>query len=422
MTLAGEERKLKLHIGANLISFALVGSSGVLMILGLARIFGAAAVGVFDQVYSIYIVLSQIVAAGVHLSVLKYSAQHESDVDERDTSLTAALVTVGIGAGAVVTLIYPLRHLFTGWLGSAAVNDAVSLVFPGLYFFALNKVLLAYLNGCRMMLAFAAFQSLRSLMLLVSLAGVACFSRDGLIAPVIFSVAEAVVFLCLALYVSCNANWRWNERSRGWVREHLSFGLRGAGAPLLAELNTRINVLILGAFAVDGQVGVFSLTMMIFDGYNQLSVVARNVFNPLLTQAYGRSPEDLAALAASTRQRAYRVMLPFAALIVAGFPVLVTVFRLDPAFSAGLVPLALLMCGAAVNAGYVPIGNILSQTGHPGAQSFLSIAVCGTNAALNALLVPWLGMVGAAAGTAGSSLLQVVYFRRLVHSRLGLTV
>ena len=71
----------------------------------------------------------------------------------------------------------------------------------GLFFFALNKVLLSVVNGAQRMRAFAIFTSIRYLGILVALFAAMALEFPGERLAYVFSASEAFLFLALAVEI-----------------------------------------------------------------------------------------------------------------------------------------------------------------------------------------------------------------------------
>ena len=71
--------KLTRDIGWTLGSFVMLAASGMVINLVVAGARDAAALGVFNQAYAVYIIASQLATLGLHYSVLRHAALHEAD-------------------------------------------------------------------------------------------------------------------------------------------------------------------------------------------------------------------------------------------------------------------------------------------------------------------------------------------------------
>ena len=64
----------------NYISLAFLSISGILINLIIAGRYGAETLGVFNQVYAVYIVVSQFSTGGIQYSALRHVAEHARDL------------------------------------------------------------------------------------------------------------------------------------------------------------------------------------------------------------------------------------------------------------------------------------------------------------------------------------------------------
>ncbi|MBT6093850.1 MAG: oligosaccharide flippase family protein, partial [Rhodospirillaceae bacterium] len=147
-------------------AFAIMAGTGVILNFFIAAHFGTAALGVFNQIYAVYIVSAQLAVFGIHDSAQKYIAQHNNDAGVRQTvARTAVIAAAGFGI-VVAALVGLCADLIGRIVQSQPVGLGVALAAPGLLFFAINKVLMGIINGERRMRAFALVQGVRVLSIL----------------------------------------------------------------------------------------------------------------------------------------------------------------------------------------------------------------------------------------------------------------
>lgn len=91
-------------------------------------------------------------------------------------------------------------------------------------------------------------------------------------------------------------------------------------------------------------------------------------------------------------------------------------------FEGAVAPLAILVAAHLVNAVAGPVGILMNLTGGERAAALVYGVAAAANVALNILLIPPLGGVGAALATAGSMILWNVWLLVLVRRRLGITL
>jgi O-antigen/teichoic acid export membrane protein len=89
-----------------------------------------------------------------------------------------------------------------------------------------------------------------------------------------------------------------------------------------------------------------------------------------------------------------------------------------PAFGAAQLPLIILLVGQLVNAAAGSVGWLLLLTGYQNQGAFVYGCVAGIHLALLGVLVPWLGIEGAAIATTVSLSVWNIWLHHLVVRRL----
>ena len=403
------DRKLAGDTAWNYGAFALMAGTGVILNFFIAAYFGTAALGVFNQVYAVYIVSAQLAVFGIHDSAQKYIAQHGDDIGVSQTiARVAVLAAAGFGI-AVALLIGLTADLIGHAADSEPVGLGVAMAAPGLALFAVNKVLMGILNGERRMRAFAIMQGLRVLSILAFALFVAHQGWPAYVLGAGFTVAEAIIFGPLMILVK---PWRTAgeaaEGTRLWLRRHLDFGAKALPNGFLAESYVRVDVLMLALFVDDTAVGIYSFAAMFIEGLYQVPVVIRTVVNPVLVKLVAAA--DRPAIGRFGR----RIMVISLAIFIAAAGAIHLVFpHLGPYFPEGLVAgaapvLLILTMGLGIYAAFVPLDFILMQAGMPGRQSLLMTVNIAINAGLNLALIPSYGIQGAAMATASAFALSAL--------------
>jgi O-antigen/teichoic acid export membrane protein len=131
----------------NLGSLAVLGVSGIVLNIVIGYYRGAAGLGIFNEIYAIYIVLSQLAVGGVHASVLKHVSHHQDDRLHCSHITTSALLLGLVLSAAVCVLAYLGRDVASLFPDHPEDVAGLVLAIPGLLFFSLNKILLNALTG-----------------------------------------------------------------------------------------------------------------------------------------------------------------------------------------------------------------------------------------------------------------------------------
>jgi len=421
---AARRGRFQTALAWNFASLAVLGVAGIALNALIGALYDESALGIFNQALAAYVFFSQAAVGGLDRSLLKQVAARAHERARVAATLAAALVPGVLLALAVTLAFWLARGVLGRWLASPGTAEAIGWATPGLFFFALNKLLLATVNGLQRMRAFAVYQALRYVLILAALGGFALLDRERTQAAHlagVFSVAEACLFLVLLPEVWLQVR---GGLERGWtelIRPHLAFGLKSIGSGVLLELNARVDVLMIGWFMSDRDVGVYTFAAMIAEGLYQLLVVLQNLYNPILARGLAEGAlDELHATIRRGKLRTYLGMLALAALAVLLYPLAVQLLGGKPGFAESSVPFRWLMLGILLCAGYVPFAQTLLMAGFPGTHTLYMLLSVGINLLGNALLVPRLGISGAAIATAASMFLSVFVLAACVRARTGL--
>lgn len=415
--------KLSLDLLANLASLAFLAAAGIALNITIGRYYGPADLGLFNVVFAMFIFASQFGSAGLQYSTLRFASLKQSSAETRAVLLSAlrivlttASATVAVAAVATpaVAAVFDMAGLGRAWL----------LALPGLWCFCVNKVLLAFLNGVGAMRAFAFYQSLRYLLMVAALFLAMRSGFPGTDLAVILSISEAFLLISLVpqLISLLRSSPRSPIRSNVWHAAHLRFGILAMPSGVIAELNTRVDVLLLGALLGSYQTGVYSIALLLVEGFAQIVFVVRNVVNPLLGPLVER--RDQAALTNLVRiagGATLGLMVVGGVLLLAVFPVLDRLLLLGR-FGEAFWPLVILVSGLTMAGPHLAFSMVLSQGGRPAIYTMLMTSILVSNVVFNLIGVYTYGIIGAAIGTALSYVLGVVTLqvlcRRVFHLSL----
>ncbi len=392
----------------NIGSLAVLGVSGIVLNIVIGYYRGTAGLGIFNEIYAIYIVLSQLAVGGVHASVLKHVSHHQDDRLHCSHVTTSALVLGFVLSAAVCGIAYLGRDVATLFLDDPKDVAGLVAAIPGLLFFSLNKILLNAVNGLRNMRAFAVFNAMRFFLILIAVLVLLYLDKPASALALCFTIAEVLLFVGLLVYVHARLFvLRWPAALGKHIREHISFGIRGVFSGFIADLNTRVDVLMLGYFATDNIVGIYSMAAMLAEGFYQLPIAIQRNVNPIIGKCFA---EDDRPRIEEVGHRIRRVLHPGMALLglvaAAAYPLLISLFFPDKDFADSWPVFCILLVGVIIQSGFIPMGGILYQGGKPELHTLLMAIVIVGNAAMNAALIPLFGLTGAAVATGTAYILQ----------------
>jgi O-antigen/teichoic acid export membrane protein len=418
--LQGEVARLGVGVIWNMLGYGTSAVAGIAMNVAIAAFFGARMLGVFNVVAATYIIIGQISAFGIQYSTL----YHVSIAHGRQSALRAtqaALLTVSLLSLLICGLLLAGTNAF---VTDQSIAETFELALFGLFLFPLNKVLLANLGGERRFKALACFSSGRIVLIVLSILVVAFLKLPGEKLGGCLSAAEFLTFIGLLLATRSLSLRRLSAPGlRAWIGKHLRFGSRGVLGGLFFELNSRIDVLVLGYFAGSSAVGVYSVGSALAEGVLQLLFVLRICLDPLLSRMMrDERTAELNALLEAGKRSVYGIMLVVGLIAICTYPLVVPLAFDWAQFSKSWPVFAVLTVGIVAASGYLPFSGILQQGGRPDLQTQLHASVAAFNLCLSLALVPSFGALGAAAAAACAQALHPVILRQLVWRSLGLRV
>lgn len=423
-----DAHRLRRDVAWNLVSVFLLGAVGLGLNFAIGGWWSAEALGSFTLVTIPFFAFAVAGACGLQYAVLRAVAEQPDDRERVAVVVVGALVPGVVLAAFVTVAFVALRGPMGDLLESAAVTEGVRWAAPGLFCFALNKIILGVTNGLRRMRAYAMYTSLRYTLIGIGLvlARVLDLQADQL--PVIWTFAECTLFLVLIveLFATVPVARGFSRSGDSWVawsRRHLDFGVRGVLATLAAEVNSKIDVWLLGVALPDDRVGIYSLASALYEGAMQIAVVLQNNLNPLMARfvAEGELPA-LQAMARRVRRWFVPAMVAICGLAAAMYPLVIPPLIGDPAFADGAPAFGILMAGLALASPWLPVNQLLLMAGRPGWYTVSLVTVLAVNTVVNLALIPLFEVRGAATGAATaivvSALLVVMMARRKVGVRL----
>lgn len=402
-------------------SLAILSASGFIFSCLIIYFYDASALGVFNQVYAWYCVISQITVWGIHMSVMKLTPEYKEDLQERSWILSSALIGVLISSFVTVSVLESILP----WIITENTNFLLSmqLAMPGLIFFSLNKVILNYLNGLSEMKAYAFFQSLRyiSITFTIYLCGILQSGSKWL--SFSFTVSEIIVFLFSIFYLFYRKLYR-KCLSIKHLKEHLQFGTRILPANMVLELNTKVDIICLGLILKDDyQIGIYSFAILFVEGFYQLYITVRRSFNPKITECSVKNnlKQGIEEMRQSLKKY-LRFLSPAAVVLVAlGYYIVCCILN-QRDYIIGIKYLLIICIAIAINGSKIILGNIFAQLGFPVYESMINTITVAANFLFNILLIYQFGLLGAAIATAISHIIFGSILKYYVKRKLKINI
>lgn len=417
-----DEIKIKQNLIWNYISLFFLGISGIGINICIGFNFKTEILGAFNLVLITYLIIAIFASGGINFSVLRALAENQDKKNVKDIIKGALIPSFFLGI--FFTCIYfNLIDFISNLFSSENVRIGMVFATPAIIFFSLNKImLLGVINGMGRMRAFSIYQTTRYLGLIISLLLVLRMSKDGSILPIIFLFAELFLFIILFMDISINYKWWRSKNWFKWTKIHLSFGFKSLLSSIFIEMNTRIDIFMLGIFLSDEIVGIYSFAALFAEGFLQIFVVLQNNFNPILANLINKNNQELINFIFRVRRKTYKLISLLGIIAIAIYPFLITFITNKPEFENSYFPFIIIIMGILISSGYLPFQNILIMFNRPTAQTYVIICVALTNILLNSLLIPIFGIKGAALGTSLATISSIYITKYFVSKEVNLKI
>lgn len=205
-------------------------------------------------------------------------------------------------------------------------------------------------------------------------------------------------------------------RTGAWLMSSIPFGLTA----FLQLINGRTDVLLLGIFREDAEVGIYRVaaqfsTMVIF-GLQAVNAIQ----GPHIAHLYALGDmQKLQKMVTQSSRAIVATALPMVLVFIALGPFIIrTAF--GEQYQASYVPMVILCVGQLVNASVGSVAWLLNMTGHERDTTGIIFVSAIVNVALNVWLVPTWGALGAAVATSATLIVLNWMMWQRVRKRTGI--
>lgn len=417
-------------------SYSLIGSSfAAVAALALAVLvgngFGASGTGLFFQALALFTIASQVLRLGTNSAIVKSISEQRAfgRMGEAWRTVVIAVVPVVVLSVAAAVLISVFSEELASWLGAPGQESDLARLLRDMAPFVVAASVLAVLTtAMRMMRGVVSFTLVQSILLPASrLLTVAAAVGLAWAYSGAFLAWMAVLPLWLVVSVAIlvrPAVQDWRERRRaaerwgGAAKRFWAFsGSRAVGGTLEILLEWS-DVIIVAALASPAAAGVYAVATRAVRAGQVVDRAMRLAVSPTISQLLALS--DVAAardLHTSVTRALILATWPFYLLLATMGPAVLSVF--GPDFGAGAVVLTILAITMMIASASGMLQSVLLQGGRSSWQIYNKSLVLAISVGANLLLVPVLGILGAAVTWSACVLVDTAIASWQVHRRMG---
>ena len=122
----GQPTKNHIELTLNLLSFGLIGSSGILLNIIIVNYYNISILGLFNQFLALYFIFSQLTTFGIHQSVLAYMPSSRRP----DVVLSSALLSVFLFSSGTAFIIYFLLKYLIHYFQIINLEASIKFLIP----------------------------------------------------------------------------------------------------------------------------------------------------------------------------------------------------------------------------------------------------------------------------------------------------
>jgi O-antigen/teichoic acid export membrane protein len=392
--------------------------SGFLGGLVIARTLGPAGRAEYALPLNLATIGWVVLHCSIEAACARMLARREAALEDLARLSSAATAVLGALAFCVVAGVgLTSRHALLGDASGASVLLAAASIPAAIG----GQLYAALVLRAGHVSAYGAIQGVLGviqLLLLATTAGLAHLTPEATLAINLgvtstITVALAVVLAGEVGYINLAPRTSWQLLGRA-----LRAGLAVHVASISLFLNLRLDLLLVGAILSVREAGVYSLSATLAD----VVLVATSTLGlaALKDQTDADEGEATRFTLEFVRQSTAVAILFVALVCAVSYPLVL--FAYGAAWTGAVLPFAVLCIGAVGLAVEGPVRTLLLRMSRPSAISAAALTAAAVNLGLNLALLPWLGILGAAAASAVSYWIAAFLMLLLLHQRTGLSV
>jgi len=394
-------------------SFITIPLSFILRIF-LARWLGPSDLGLYQMVITIYSITMMAAAFGIPTAIIKFSAEYRDDRNQLNQFMTTGVllsILLGVVAGIVVYILSSTLSTIFNMPELSSLLKLLALIFP---FTCIFQTSIALVNGLRWMRRYAFLIFLQSItMITFTTAFVAMgFALKGAVSGLVISMAFTSI-------VSLAASLRFYHVDFTFLREKalilLGYGRYLFGSDAMNIIAANSDILLIGFFLNRSAVGFYSIAISISMILAFIPTAIQKITYPAASEFSGKDEvHQLTIMLDKSMKYTALVLVPMGLFIVFYTEEIIG-FLFGESYLASSLPLIIMIAGRVIRGSISgSIGSIFTSIGRPEASFFLDAFSAISGILLMVLLIPSLGINGAALSNMTAMILGTVIFIVLI--------
>ncbi|UOE55140.1 flippase [Cytobacillus oceanisediminis] len=386
---------------------------GLLASIIIARSLGPEGNGLYQLIVLLPTTLMTLLNLGVGTSSVYYVGQKKYDIKD--------IIKTNTASGAVLSL----AAVIIGLIGVMFFSDKFFEGVPPNYLYfillimpllMLNDFYLVIFQGVQDFKSFNSLALLRQLAALITLVIFIFVLKIGLVGTVIAFIAGVVTQFIVTL-ILLNKNLKTNlfsgSFSKAYFKESFSFGFKAHFSNVLSFINYRADIYLISMFLNPAAVGLYGVAVSIAE---RLWIVSQSISSVLYPAISSSSDVDSKNKLTSVISRNVLFFSIIAGIVFYFASDIIFRLLFGEAYADSSDILKMLLPGIILFSVDRILSNDLAGRGKPELNMYTSIFTVASNIILNILLIPKVGIAGAAISTSVtyslSTLVKMILFKR----------
>ncbi|MCK5560022.1 MAG: flippase, partial [Thermoplasmata archaeon] len=297
----------------------------------------------------------------------------------------------------------------------------IALVFP---FLLINNTLISVLNGLRKMKLYAFTQVFRRATVLI-FTFVLVFLGFGVAGAVWALVIPAALTTILVLLISKDYLYFSLNNFVGTSKTLISFGSKVFAANIVGTINTRADMLFIGFFLLDKDVGIYAVAVMFVHFLLVIPKAVQRITYPAISELWAKkSYKAIENMINKCMKYSFVILAPLGILLAffAKDIIQFIYFNRPDEFLPAIIPLQILIMAFVFRGAFTSVGPAFGSIGKPGYTLHIVSIITVINVCLNIILIPLYGINGAAVATSFSFILGTCVGIYLLKKLLKITI
>ncbi|MBA7597693.1 Stage V sporulation protein B [subsurface metagenome] len=392
-------KRFALDVG---ITFTANGSKmllGFIITVVLGKYLGADGLGLYRITLTIYGITMLFASIGIPSAIVKYIAEFKDNKDKLNKVVSSGIITslfLGIGFS---TLLFFISGIFANIFKMPELPVLVKTLSPIFPFALVCNTLLGFLNGLREMKKYAIVIIIQSI-LMVIVTSILVYCNFGSLGAVIAIVVSSIGGCFFSIIFSVSHFKMQFANFIPTVKKMLRFGSQVFGAGAINEINNRLDVILIGIFLKLSDVGYYAAAVSLSRFFWLIPLSVQKITYPATSEYWSKKNYDALNTMINKVMKYCTIILVLIGLGIFFFSVDIFTFLFKKDFACSVLPLHILLIGTVIRGSIAqPIGGTLSAIGRPDLSLKISTLMFIINILLDVVLIPIIGIRGAALAT-----------------------